>query len=317
MSTSVRLVFDRRQVLRGLAAPVLAGAATGFPIQAVAATAVHLFRHGGTEITVISDGTLSFGLSFAVPSTPRAEVEQLLAANNLPIDGFVAQTNVVLVNTGRDLVLIDTGSGPNFQDTAGRLEQNLSAAGIDPAAVTKVAFTHAHPDHLWGAVDDFDASPKFPNATHLVTAAEWDYWTHPDTVRQVPEAFQGMAAGSARILKALESSLERVHPGDAVAPGLTLVETPGHTPGHVSVHVESGTSRLLVGGDVLGHPVVSFARPGWRWGTDTDPDRAADTRRKTLDMLASDDTLLLGYHLPWPGIGRVERQGDSYRFLSL
>lgn len=304
--------LDRRSLLAGLSTVALAGAAGARP----GATATHAFRVGDAEVTVVSDGTLSLGLSFALPRTSPEEAARLLRENGLAADGFEAQTNVTLVHSGRELVLIDSGSGANFQATAGKLATHLEAAGIAPEAVTKVVFTHAHPDHLWGAIDEFDDGPRYPNATFAIAAAEWDYWTDPATVRAVPEALQGMAAGSARILKALEDRIERRRPGETIAPGMTLVDTAGHTPGHVSVLLESGSERLLLGGDVLTHSVVSFARPDWPWGTDVDPDRAAAARRRTLDMLATDRIPLLGYHLPWPGLGRAERKDAGFRFVA-
>lgn len=308
-------MLSRRSFLAGASALAIAGLADRRADGARAANATHQFRLGEMEAIVVSDGTLSLGLSAALPATPREEAERLLRDGGLAADGFKAQTNVTLVRAGGDLVLIDAGSGANFQDTVGKLGPNLEAAGIAPEAVTKVVFTHAHPDHLWGAIDEFDNAPRYPNATYSIAAAEWDYWTDPGTVAKAPESLQGMAAGSARILKALEGRLERRKPGDAILPGMTLVDTAGHTPGHVSVLLESGSERLLVGGDVLTHSVVSFVRPDWRWGTDAEPDRAAAARRRTLDMLVYEKVPLLGYHLPWPGLGRVERKDAAYRFI--
>src|SRR5262249_29710812 len=155
--------------------------------------------------------------------------------------------------------------------TSGKLGDNLTAASIDPASVTKVVFTHGHPDHLWGVIDELD-EPRFPNATYVIGAAEWDFWTDPRTPGTLPEAFQGMAHASARTLKRIEGKIERRRSGEAVAAGLTYIDTAGHTAGHMAVLVESGGERLMIVGDVLGHPAVSFARPEWRLGSDHDRD---------------------------------------------
>ena len=211
--------------------------------------------------------------------------------------------------------MIDAGSGSNFQPTAGRLGENLEAAGIDPASITKVVFTHGHADHLWGTFDDLDEL-RFPNASYVMSAAEWDFWTDPKTVARVPDWLKPMAQAAARMLKRIEPKTERRKPGDGIAPGLTYVATSGHTPGHVSVMVESGSETLLVGGDALTHPAISFARPDWRVGSDHDRDQAIVTRRRLLDQLAADRIPLIGYHLPWPGHGVVERNGTAYRFVA-
>jgi glyoxylase-like metal-dependent hydrolase (beta-lactamase superfamily II) len=272
-------------------------------------------RLGSIEITVISDGVLNVPLSFAIPDAPKDELTALLTASNLPPGGMPSPTNVTLIKTGNDVVLLDAGSGSNFQDTAGKLAENMEAAGIDPASITKVVFTHCHADHLWGAIDDFNDAERFPKASYVVSAPEWDFWTNPNTAETAPDWLKGMARGSGRILKRLEAGIERQGPGDSLAPGLSYLPTPGHTPGHMSVMVESGSERLIVGGDVLSHPAVSFAQPGWRMGSDFDSDLAVTTRKRMLDRLVLDRLPLIGFHLPFPGHGIVEKSGSAYRFL--
>lgn len=127
--------------------------------------------------------------------------------------------------------------------------------------------------------------------------------------------FKGMAAGTHRRLKPLAESIVRRKPDDEIGAGLTFVDTAGHTPGHVSVLLKSGGEQLMIGGDVLSQSVVSFAKPEWAWGPDYESDKAIASRRRTLDQLATDKIRLLGYHLPWPGLGRVERKDGAYRFV--
>jgi glyoxylase-like metal-dependent hydrolase (beta-lactamase superfamily II) len=177
-----------------------------------------------------------------------------------------------------------------------------------------VVFTHAYADHLWGALDDFEDAERFANATYVIAAAEWDFWADPETAERVPDWLKGMARGTARVLKKIEAKIERRKAGEAVAPGLTFVDIAGHTPGHMAVIVESGRERLLVGGDALNNPIVSFRRPDWPFGSDYDRQAGAKTRRKLLDRLAADRIAFIGFHLPWPGIGRVVRDGAAYRF---
>ena len=305
--------LDRRRVVAGIGAALTAPLWP--PAGAHAATAPFRRKVGAIELTVISDGVLNLPLSFLLPETPAAEAAALFAAHGLPPLGHQPQTNVSMVRTGGELVLIDAGSGANFQPTAGKLAENMEAAGIDPASVTKVVFTHCHADHLWGAIDDFDDSERFPKASYIVAAAEWDFWTDPNTAANVPDWFKGMARGSARILKRLEARIERRKAGDTVAPGLTYLDTRGHTPGHMAVMIESERQNLLIAGDTLSNAAFSFARPEWRMGGDTDRDRGVVTRLRLLDQLAADRMPLVGFHLPWPGHGRVERSGAAYRFV--
>ncbi len=309
----VRACPHRRHVLAGLGATLLAPA---WPVPEARANPAPYRRNvGDMEVTVISDGTLDVPLSFTLPDTPAADVANLLGAYGRPPQGAPAQTNVTLVRSGKEVVLIDAGSGPNFQQTAGKLQENLESAGIDPKSVTRIVFTHGHADHLWGAIDDFDDGVRFGNASYVMSAAEWDFWTDPDTPSRVPDWLKGMAIGSARILRKIENRIERRRAGDSVAPGLTYVATPGHTPGHMAVMLHSGPERLLIAGDVVNNAVVSFARPDWRLGSDLDGDQGVTTRRRLLDRLTTERTALIGFHLSWPGHGMVERSGNAYRFV--
>jgi glyoxylase-like metal-dependent hydrolase (beta-lactamase superfamily II) len=303
----------RRAVLAGLGAALVAP--LHLAPSALAATAPVRRKIGASEIIVVSDGTLNVPLSFSLPQTPVEEAAALMKTQGQPTDGVV-QANVTLVRTGDEFVLIDAGSGPKFQQTAGKLSENLEAAGISPEKITKVVFTHGHADHLWGAIDDFDDGERFPNASYVISAAEWDFWTHPDTATKVPDWLKGMALGSARILKLIEKKVERRNDGDVVAPGLTYVATAGHTPGHMAVMVESGAERVLIGGDVFNNNAISFARPEWHVGSDLDRDQGVKTRKRMLDRLAADRIPLIGFHLAWPGQGIVERNGNAYRFVT-
>jgi glyoxylase-like metal-dependent hydrolase (beta-lactamase superfamily II) len=303
--------IDRRQVLAGLAAAAAAGASG----PAGAAFAPFRRKVGAIEVAVFSDGSLDVPLSFSLPDTPPDQVGALLASQGLPPGGGPTPANPTLVRTGGEMVLIDAGAGAGFQAGAGKLGANLEAAGIDPAHVTRIVLTHAHADHLWGVIDELDEE-RFPNARYVIAAPERDFWTHPDTVGKVPDWLKPTAQAAARILRRIEPRLETRKAGESVAPGLSYLDTSGHTPGHMSVLVEDGGAHLLVGGDVLSHPAISFARPDWRIGSDYDRARGAATRSRLLDRLAIDRIPLIGFHLPWPGHGMVERTGTAYRFVA-
>ena len=299
--------LHRRHVLAGLGATLLAPGTR-------AATAPLRRKVGAANVMVMGDGTLNVPLSFMLPETPASEAAALAAAVGVPPPGTAIPTNVTLVTLGDERILIDAGAGGNFQPTAGKLSENMEAAGIEPGNITKIVFTHGHADHLWGVIDEFDDF-RFPNASYVIAAAEWDFWIDPNTPSAVPDWLKGMALGSARILKRLEGKIERRKAGDAIAPGLSYLATLGHTPGHMSLLLENGTERLLIGGDALTHAAISFARPDWRLGTDFDRDQAVATRRRLLDRLAGERLPLVGFHLPSPGLGMVERNGAAYRFV--
>lgn len=306
--------FTRRNLLRGAAlggtglllAPALLRPAPAF------AQAGPVVQVGGIAVRPVSDGLRSMPVSLLWPDAPREDLASLVAGGGEMPAALPNPNNVTVIQTADRLIVVDAGAGPNFDPATGQLEATLRDAGIDPEAVTDVVFTHAHPDHLWGALDDFDDGPRFPNARHVITEAEHAYWTGPEAANGL--LGEGGALAAARILGALGSALELVAPDAEIAPGVTLVPSAGHTPGHVCVRVSDGDQGLLVLGDVLTNAPVSFARPEWLVGTDTDPAAAAATRLRILDMASAEAIPVIGFHLPWPGIGHVERDGAAYAF---
>lgn len=265
-------------------------------------------------LTTLSDGSFALPVNMLSSSAEPAQLRAALAAAGLSQTEHRNPLNVSVLTRGDEVVIFDCGAGANFMDGAGKLAANLAAAGIAPEKVKHVLFTHAHPDHLWGALDDF-GTPAFPDATYHIAAAERDFWMSPDVFRQMPEDRQAFAAGAQRNLKELASVLKTFKPGDEIVSGIAAFDTRGHTPGHVSFEVKVGSETTVVLGDALTHPVISFQHPDWRGGFDQEPDRAIATRRTLLDKLASEQTKIVGYHLPNGGMGRVEKSGSAYRFV--
>lgn len=303
------VALTRRALLAATAATAAAHA-----LPAYAAAPPHTFKHGAFEITVISDGHLVLPTSFlAADGTPEQRAALLKAAGQTG-DTYQSPTNITLVRSGSDLILIDMGSGDRFMPTAGKLWDNLKAAGIEKSAINKVIFTHGHPDHLWGAVDELD-DLTLPKATFYVGATEWDFWNGDDAVRGLPAERAGFVTGARRNYAAIKERVKTLKAGDEVIGGVSLLATPGHTQGHMAVALAGGNG-LIVGGDVLTHPLISFQHPEWRPAADHVPEQAADTRRKLLDRLAADRSTLVGFHLPYPGVGTVERKDGAYRFAA-
>jgi len=301
---------SRRDLLR---AGVVGAAAALMPPAGGPAAAAGPFRLGAGrfELLVISDGHLVLPTSFLAPDVKPEERAAVLAESGETGEQYHSPTNVTLIRAGSDVILVDAGSGPNFMPSAGKLIENLDAAGIAADAVTRIVFTHGHPDHLWGAVDALDEL-AFPNAAYVVAATEWDFWTGDAAVRGLPAERAGFVTGARRSFARIKDKVTVVKPGDDIVTGLRMVDTPGHTQGHVSLDVEG---QVLVTGDALTHPVISFRHPQWRPAADHEPDRAAATRTRLLDRLAGERMRLIGFHLPYPGMGHVEKKDGAYRFV--
>ena len=283
-----------------------------FPIGALSA-APHRLKLGEFEITVLSDGHLTVPTRFLARNASEAEIASAIGVGTATV---TPPCNVTFVRTPTETILIDVGSGPHYMPGAGKLAENMEAAGIDRHSISKVVFSHAHPDHLWGLLDDFDDTPMFPNASYLISAAELNFWLAQDAISRLPEDRQNFAAGARRNLERIKDKLQTIEPGQDIAAGMHVLDTSGHTAGHICVELSSGREGVVVLGDALTHPIISFAHPDWMPAADHhDPQRAAAVRKTLLDKLATDRQRVIGFHLPFPGIGFVERSGSSYRFV--
>ena len=269
---------------------------------------------GGVRIDTLSDGNLVLPGDFILGGMPQDEMAAIVTKYGLPTDTLTPPCNVTLLRDGTNTVLFDVGAGPDFQDSAGLLPEALDAIGLSPEDITHVLFTHAHPDHLWGLLDDFD-EPLFPNAALMIGRAEFDYWTDPATVDSIGEARTAFAVGAARRLEVVADALRFVEDGEEVLPGVAARLTAGHTPGHLAYEVRAGSESVMVVGDAIGNHHVAFERPDWASGSDQDAEAAAATRVALLDQIASAQMRLVGFHLPGGGIGRAERAETGYRFV--
>jgi glyoxylase-like metal-dependent hydrolase (beta-lactamase superfamily II) len=314
--------ITRRAMLRSGAAA--AAFAFGAPLRTSGANAQqpppravahHRFALGQREVIILSDGYLEFPAGFLASNVLESDVRSFLAARNLGPDRIQFHINVALIKTGEDYTLIDAGSGGTWEPTAGKLADSLEAAGIAPERIGTVIITHAHPDHLWGLVDELDDSLRFPRARYLVPAREFDFWTGSEGARMVGP-IEGIVAGARRVFGRIESRTTRIKPSEEIAPGIAAIDTGGHTPGHISVLVTSGSEKMLVTADAIQNAHVSFAHPDWQPRADMDGIRASQSRRRLLDMGVADKLRVLSYHIPFPGLGRVERKGSAYSWVS-
>ena len=238
------------------------------------------------------------------------------AASYLPKDQVGYYFHPTLVNTGSKLVLIDTGNGPgSIQAGTGMTPANLAAAGVDPKTIDIVVISHFHGDHISG-LRTADGALAYPNAEIKVPAKEWAYWTDDGNASRAPQGQQATFQNTKRIFGPIADKVTKYEWGKEVAPGITAIDTNGHTPGHTSFVVASGSGKVLVQADVTaGYAPLFVANPGWHAGGDMDGPQAVATRRKLYDMLAAERMLVSGYHFPFPSLGYIEKAGNGYRLI--
>jgi glyoxylase-like metal-dependent hydrolase (beta-lactamase superfamily II) len=269
---------------------------------------------GSATLTTVSDGSLVLPGSFIFEPMPEADLVTILRDYNLSKDRLTPECNLALFRDGTRNVLFDVGSGPDFMPSAGTLVNSLDRLGMTPEDITHVVFTHAHPDHIWGLLDEFD-DPLFYNATYMMGRGEWDYWWNPETVNTIGDARAAFAVGAKRRMQAIEDAVVLFEDGQEILPGILALSTPGHTPGHMAFEIRHGATAALVLGDAIGNHHVAFQRPDWESGSDQDMALAAKTRGMLFDRIMADDLAVVGFHLPNGGIGRVDRFKDGFKFI--
>ncbi|MCF3642516.1 MBL fold metallo-hydrolase [Rhizobium sp. TRM95111] len=273
------------------------------------------FKVGSFRVTTIRDGMRPSGTPNETFGTnqPAEAVGALLSENFLPADQFVNSFAPTLVDTGADVVLFDTGLGEGGREAGmGRLVEGLKAVGYTPDRVTVVVITHMHGDHIGGLTEG--GQPTFANARYVTGRTEYDFWTSTDRVGTPAE--QGHKGVLAKV-KPFAGKITFIEDGGAVVPGITGMNAFGHSPGHMIFRIESDGKALMLTADTANHFVLSLQRPDWEVKFDMDKTMAAAARRTVFDMIAADKLAFVGYHMPFPAVGYVERTGEGYRFVPL
>src|SRR5579872_2225782 len=315
-----RSSITRRRLLAGSALGALA-AAPFAPARAAAPPAgketpgIYRYRIGAFEITALYDGIWYRPITDNfIRNAPFAEVESALAAAFMPADKLATPFTTLIVNTGRKLILIDTGTGGQIAPSAGVLRANLLAAGIDPKAIDLIAISHFHPDHING-IKDKDNDIVFPNAEITVPAAEWKFWMDDANLNAAPNDLKLTFRNQRRIFSDIAKTIARFEPEKEIAPGITALPAPGHTPGHTVFAIHSGDQSLLVLGDTAQHPAVFARHPDWQAAFDLDGAAAVATRKKLFDRIAADRMLVTGYHFPFPACGHLIKTATGYEHV--
>ena len=280
----------------------------------------YALKIGEIDVMVISDGVLPLPGKMLGHNAEAADRAAWLNYNFLPTDKLDWGLNVVVVRSGGKTILIDAGLGddPNLNlPRAGQLAHRLKAAGIDLGSVTDVVLTHMHMDHIGMLLVDGVKDQLRKDLRIHVAAAEVEFWTHPDFSHvSMPEGFpDALRAAAKRFAEEYRSNLQTFEEEYEVAPGVVVTRTGGHTPGHSVVRLASGGDRLMFAGDAVF--AVGFEHPDWFNGFEHDPEEAARVRVRLLKELSATGELLVATQLPFPSIGHVATDGDTFRWVPI
>lgn len=306
--------------------------------------AARTFQLGALTFTIVDDGTLLVPVSLyfktfapaepgsegAAPvrvtwptSGPRRvldvpeEVWRPEVAHEL-VDGawLPGSMNCLLVRSSGKLILVDTGMGTKEvtrrsmnakgREDAGSLLKNLAAIGVEPRDVDIVVLTHAHADHIgWATVEQEGRYvPTFPRATYWMQRREWEVYASPEMLERYPVL-------GANLGPLLEADQVAMADGEtALTSEVILWPAPGHTAAQTCVVLQSNGKYAMHVADAVHHP-VEFKYPDWLLAIDYDGPQTIATRKRLADWALAHDALLIAAHTPFPGTGRLRRQGDG------
>jgi glyoxylase-like metal-dependent hydrolase (beta-lactamase superfamily II) len=299
-------------------APALPAAAKE-PPAGMQAPGIYRLKVGAYEVTVLNDGSAALPTKYF---SGDADGAVKLLQNAFAPSTEVAPTtfNAWLINTGDKLILVDTGYSNAIGPKAGHLPKTLAAAGVNPSDIDAVVITHVHPDHCLGLLTP-DKQIAFPNATVHVNGDEYVWWLEGDV--KIPEGkpffkdlFEGGRAAFKPYIEA--KKVQTFKDGAELAPGVVAVLAAGHTVGHTMVRIApSGGDQLLLWTDIVHSTALQFREPERGIAFDFDPPKAIATRKKVMDMVATDRMLIAGTHIGFPGVGHVAKAGTGYAFVPL
>ena len=277
------------------------------------------YQAGDVQITALLDGT-----NFMSPSLfkdiPQQQVQEILKKYYADQEkGIQTSVNAFLVNTGKSLVLVDSGAASCFGSHLGSVLTNLKASGYQPEQVDTILLTHLHPDHVCGISKDGIAN--FPNATVYVSNDEASFWLDPKQAAKLPKEKQANYSGTVEKIKQAiapyqaKQRFKTYKLGDDIH-GFKVINTAGHTPGHFSYELKTKDENVVLIGDIVHSHTVQFDKPETAIEYDIDPKKAVQTRLKQFANFAKNGQTIAAPHLPFPGIGHIYSANEkSYQWI--
>jgi glyoxylase-like metal-dependent hydrolase (beta-lactamase superfamily II) len=217
-------------------------------------------------------------------------------------DALKFSMNILYIKTPEHSILVDTGLGVGMS----KLPESLLLAGIELNKIDTIIITHGHGDHIGGIIGS-DGTPTFPKAKYAIWKDEWEHWLGEATKDENPNP------AAKKNLLPIQDKVILIEEEGEIVPGVQAVHAPGHTMGHMALLVASKGEKLLHIVDAAHHP-IQLAHPEWSPNFDVRPDVSVATRKHLFERAADENLLMMAYHFAFPGLGKVERAGDVFKW---
>ncbi|OXB07743.1 MBL fold metallo-hydrolase [Flavobacterium pectinovorum] len=277
------------------------------------------YRTQVSEAIVYSlfDGTYPVNVGEILHGIPRKEIAAKMQSDSHDTI-YNINFSAFLIVLKEQRILVDTGCGTFMGSGAGNLVTNLKAVGLGPEDITAVLITHAHADHVGGLINASNER-VFPNATVYLNKAEKDYWLSAVNKKNADASNQPIFD---QVEKALTpyiavNKIKTFSAGSVIIPGISTIDTHGHTPGSTAYLLESGSQKMLFAGDIVHIAPVQFSNPEVTIDFDISQPTAKATRAREFEIMASKGYWVAAPHMPFPGIGHISAVGGGYKWAPI
>lgn len=270
---------------------------------------IYQFKVGAFKCAIIEDGYREVPAAVFAGGVSEDERNRIMGEYGIEPEKFPLTVNLLMINTGQQRILVDTGIGRDIGIGSGKLVESLASIGIQPSDIDLIIVTHHHADHVGGIVD-VEGNLNFPNARLVMSKAEWAFATDEGNLAQMDEGMRSLVKPS---LSAIKDRVELIEGEQEIDAGVSLIPAIGHTVGHLAVLVDGGGEKLLHIVDAAHHS-LQVKYPQVTPTFDALPDVSPQTRRDLFQKACDGDLLVATYHFDFPGLGHVLGEGDGLQW---